>query len=180
VSSALSGPEHRTWRQVERRALRDHNAQQLATLRNLAATEGALTSLIYPDGGAHVTSAEFMIAGKRIRAGRIYRPTLMSLTQALGRTPMIRLLTASRYGPFWVLTFDLAPAPLAVLADKLFIPSDRHGSPASPAAPPEPADADCRPGSPGPEQSPPPSPIPGVAPMPYTVLVAFSHSPWLI
>lgn len=85
-----------------------------------------------------------MIAGKRIRAGRVHRPTLIALTQALGRMPAVPLLTAGRYGPFWVLTFDLATAPLAVLADQLSILPDRHGGSAPPAAPTTPVGAGHR------------------------------------
>jgi len=131
----MSFPERRRWRQVERRAVREHSAQQLTTLRILAATGGALTSLIYPDSGGYATSAEFMIAGTRIRAGRVHRPTLSALTQALGCMPMVALLTASRYGPYWVLTFELATAPLVVLVDKLSILPDRHGGSTPLAAP---------------------------------------------
>jgi hypothetical protein len=136
----MSFPERRRWRQVERRAVREHNAQQLTTLQILAATGGALTSLIYPDSGGYATSAEFVIAGTRIRAGRVHRPTLSALTQALGRMPTVALLTASRYGPYWVLTFELATAPLVVLVDKLSILSDRHGGSTPLAAPTAPAD----------------------------------------
>ena len=117
----MSFPERHRWRQVERRTVREHNAQQLTTLRILAATGGALTSLIYPDSGGYATSAEFMIAGTRIRTERVHRPTLSALTQALGCMPTVALLTASRYGPYWVLTFELATAPLVVLVDKLSI-----------------------------------------------------------
>jgi len=136
----MSFPERRRWRQVERRAVREHSAQQLTTLRILAATGGALTSLIYPDSGGYATSAEFMIAGTRIRAGRVHRPTLSALTQALGCMPMVALLTASRYGPYWVLTFELATAPLVVLVDELSILPDRHGGSAPLAAPTAPVD----------------------------------------
>ena len=96
----------------------------MTTLRILAATGGPLTSLIYPDSGGYATSAEFMIAGTRIRAGRVHRPTLSALTQALGSVPAVGLLTAGRYGPYWVLTFELATAPLVVLVDKLSILPD--------------------------------------------------------
>ena len=82
--ASLSRPERRKWRQAERRALRDHDAQQLTTLRSLAATGGGLTSLICQDSAGYATSAELVIAGKRIRAGRVHRPTLSALTQALG------------------------------------------------------------------------------------------------
>ncbi len=136
----MSFSERRRWRQVERRAVREHNAQQLTTLRILAATGGALTSLIYPDSGGYATSAEFMIAGTRIRAGRVHRPTLSALTQALGCMPTVALLTASRYGPYWVLTFELATAPLVVLVDKLSILPDRHGGSTPLAAPTAPVD----------------------------------------
>lgn len=139
----MSFPERRRWRQVERRAVREHNAQQLTTLRILAATGGALTSLIYPDSGGYATSAEFMIAGTRIRAGRVHRPTLSALTQALGCMPTVALLTASRYGPYWVLTFELATAPLVVLVDKLSILPDRHGDSTPLAAPTAPVDGGC-------------------------------------
>src|SRR5260370_15354505 len=104
----MSFPERRRWRQVERRTVREHNAQQLTTLQILAATGGALTSLIYPDSGGYATSAEFMIAGTRIRAGRVHRPTLIALTQPLGCLPTVTLLTARRYGPYCGLTFGLA------------------------------------------------------------------------
>jgi hypothetical protein len=87
-SQALGDPlafmslrERRRWRQVARRVVREHNAQQLTTLRILAATGGALTSLIYADSGGYATSAEFMIAGARIRAGRVHRPALSALTR---------------------------------------------------------------------------------------------------
>jgi hypothetical protein len=136
----MSLPERRRWRQVERRAVREQSAQQLTTLRILAATGGALTSLIYPDSGGYASPAEFMIAGTRIRAGRVHRPTLSALTQALGCMPTVALLTASRYGPYWVLTFELATAPLVVLVDELSILPGRHGGRAPLAAPTAPVD----------------------------------------
>jgi hypothetical protein len=136
----MSRPECRKWRQAERRIVREHNAWQLTTLRSLAATGGGLTSLIYPDSGGYATPAEFMIAGKRIRAGSAHGPTLSALTQALGSVPAVGLLTAGRYGPYWVLTFELASAPLVVLVDKLSILPDRHGGSAPFAAPTVPVD----------------------------------------
>jgi hypothetical protein len=136
----MSRPERRQWRQAEHLIVREHNAQQLTTLRSLAATGGGLTSLVYPDSGGYATSAEFIIASKRIRAGRAHRPTLSALTEALGSMPAVALLTASRYGPCWVLTFEVATAPLAVLVDRLSILPDRHGGSAPLAAPTAPAD----------------------------------------
>lgn len=131
----ISRAERRHWRQAERRVVREHNAQQLTTLRSLAATGGRLTSLVYPDIGGDVTSAEFVIAGKRIWAGRAHRPTLSGLTQSLSSTPAAALLTAGRYGRCWMLTFELARAPLVVLVDKLSILPDGHGG-SAPLAPP--------------------------------------------
>lgn len=136
----MSFSERRRWRRVERRAVREHDAQQLTTLRTLAATGGALTGLTYPDSGGYATSAEFMIAGTRIRAGRVHRPTLSALTRALGCTPTVALLAASRYGPYWALTFESATAPLVVLVDKLSILPGRHGGSTPLAVPTAPAD----------------------------------------
>jgi hypothetical protein len=146
-SSALGDPlafmsrsERRKWRQAEHRIVRDHNARQLTTLLSLAATGGGLTSLSYPDSGGYATSAEFIIAGQRIRAGRAHHATLGVLAQALGSRPAVGLLTAARYGPYWVLTFELPAAPLVVLADKLAILPDRPGGSAALTAPMAPAD----------------------------------------
>jgi hypothetical protein len=121
----LSGRERRKWRLAERRALRDHDAQQLTTLRSLAATGGGLTGLLYQDSRGPTAAAEFIIAGQRIRAGRVHQPALRALTQAIAGMSAVRLLAASRYGPYWVLTFELPTVPLAVLADKLIILSAR-------------------------------------------------------
>ena len=57
--------------------------------------------------------------------------------------PTVALLTASRYGPYWVLTFELATAPLVVLVDKLSILPDRHGDSTPLAAPTAPVDGGC-------------------------------------
>lgn len=141
----LSGRERRASRRAERRAMRDHDAQQLTTLRTLAATGGALSGLLYRDLGGHAATAEFIIAGKRIRAGRVHRPELRALTQAIAAIPAIPLLAASRYGPYWVLTFELPAAPLPVLADNLTILPGRHDGSAWPAAPMPPADERRRP-----------------------------------
>ncbi|MGH3167671.1 MAG: hypothetical protein ACRDN0_17505 [Trebonia sp.] len=135
----LSGRERRTWRRAGRRAMRDHDAQQLTTLRTLAATGGALAGLLYRDCGRHTAPAEFLIAGKRIRAGGVHRPVLRTLTQAIAATPAVPLLAADRYRPYWVLTFELPTAPLAVLVDTLTILPDRYDGPARPAAPAPPA-----------------------------------------
>jgi hypothetical protein len=148
----LSGRERRAWRRAERRALRDHDAQQLTTLRTLAATGGALTGLLYRDSGGHAAPAEFIIAGKRIRAGGVHRPVLRALTQAIAASPAVPLLGASRYRPYWVLTFELPAAPLAVLVDVLTILPDRHNGSPWPAAPTPPTGGRRRPA---------PSPSPG-------------------
>jgi hypothetical protein len=124
----LSRRARRRWRQAERRGVRAHQAQQLTTLRSLAAARGALTSLLYPNVGGHAVAAEFLIAGKRIRVGQAHRLTLSTLAEALGSVPAVPLVAAGRYGPYWVLTFEPPTAPLTVLADKLFILPDRHNS----------------------------------------------------
>jgi hypothetical protein len=146
--AVLPRPERRKWRQAERRAVREHNTRQLATLRNLAAAASELTSVTYPHSAECAIPAEFMIAGKRIRAGRVHQPTLSALTRALGASPTVALLKAGRYGPYWVLTFDLPTAQLVVLVDKLFIHPDWHGESAPLAVPAAPADGRHRPTGP--------------------------------
>ena len=131
----LSGCERRAWHRAERRALRDHDAQQLTTLRTLAATGGALTGLLYRDIGGHAAPAELIIGGKRIRAGSVGAPVLRSLTRAIATMPAVPLLGASRYRPYWVLTFELPAAHLAVLVDTLTILPERHDGSPSAAAP---------------------------------------------
>jgi hypothetical protein len=131
----LTGRERRAWRRAERRARRDHDAQQLTTLQTLAAAGGALTSVLYRDVGGHTAPAEFIVADKRIRAGGVHRPVLRALAQAVAAVPAVRLLGADRYGPYWVLTFQLPAAPFAVLVDKLTILPDRHDGPDWPGAP---------------------------------------------
>jgi hypothetical protein len=131
----MSCLERRTWRQAERRVMREHNARQMTTLRSLAATRAGLSNLTYPDSGGYAAPAEFVIDGKRIRAGRVRRLTLSALAQALASMPTVALQAAGRYGPYWVLTFESAAAPLVVLVDKLAILPDRHGGPAPLPAP---------------------------------------------
>lgn len=151
-SNAPSGPldflsrrERRKWRQAERRALRDHDEQQLTVLRSLAATGGGLTGLLYRDSGGYTASAEFVIAGKRIRAGRVHRRELNALTQAIAALSAVPLLAAGRYRPYWVLTFELPTAPLAVLADKLTVLPERRGGSTWPTALTPPAGGRRRP-----------------------------------
>jgi hypothetical protein len=45
---SLSRRERRRWRQGEHRALREHEARQLAALQNLAAAGGRLTAVRSP------------------------------------------------------------------------------------------------------------------------------------
>jgi hypothetical protein len=138
----LSARERRAWRRAERRAIRDHETQQRTTLRTLAAAGGALTDLLYQDCGGHAAPAEVIIAGKRIQA-RVHRPVLRALTQAIAAMPAVPLHAASRYGPYWVLTFGLPTEPLEVLADGLTILPDPHDGPPGPPHPRhQPAGAD--------------------------------------
>jgi hypothetical protein len=131
----LSCLERRKWRHAERRVMREHDVRQMTTLRSLAATGARLNRLIYPDSGGYATSAEFVIAGKRIRAGRVHRLTLSALAKAVASMPTVALQTAGRYGPYWVLTFESATAPVVVLVDKLAILPDRRGGRAPLPAP---------------------------------------------
>ena len=120
----LSRSECRRWRRAERRLLRERDAGQLTMLRNLAAAGGRLTGLRCRDGCGQATPAEFVIAGARIQVERAHRPTLGVLNEALASALAVPLLTAGRYGPYWVLTFGQPDGPLAVLADNLTIIPD--------------------------------------------------------
>jgi hypothetical protein len=125
----LSSSERRRWRRAERKLQRDHDAAQLAMLRNIAAAGGGLTRLLCKDSCGQATAAEFEIAGAQIQVGRAHRPTLSALNEALASTLAIPLLAAGRYGPYWVLTFGQPDGQLAVLADNLTIIPDWHGGP---------------------------------------------------
>jgi hypothetical protein len=132
----LSGRERRRWCQAERRALRQHEAWQLATLRNLAATGGRLTALACQTAGGYTSAAEFIIDGKRILVAPVHRPTLCALAQAFADMPAVPLLAASRYGPCWVLTFEVSAAPLVLLAGRLSIDPASPPTLLGPARPP--------------------------------------------
>jgi hypothetical protein len=133
--SCLPRREQRRWRRAERRALREHEAWQLATLRNLAAADGRLVAVTFQRHGTDAAAAEFVIGGKRVRAAPVHLPTLSALTQAIAAVPAIPLLAASRYGTYWVLTFDLTAGPLVVLAGRLSILSS--SPPPAQAGPPQ-------------------------------------------
>jgi hypothetical protein len=129
----------RQWRRMERRALKEHDADQLATLRNLAQTGSAVTGMLAgTSGGVLTDSVEMIIEGRRLRVGRVYRPAVATLKEALGSIASVPLTAVGRYGPFWVLTFKLATEPLVVLVDRLTLlpewggPSTLFGPPTTP------------------------------------------------
>jgi hypothetical protein len=117
----LSRRERRVWVRSERRVRREHEAFQLAALKDMAQTGGVVTRML--DGGEAGTnltgSVEMIIQGRRLRAGRVYRPALGAMKEALGSIASVPLTAVSRYGPYWVLTFKLATEPLVLLADRL-------------------------------------------------------------
>jgi hypothetical protein len=134
----LDKKSRRQWRRMEQRALKDHDADQLATLRNLAETRSTVTGIAGTSGGVLTDSVEIFIEGRRLRAGRVYRPAVATLKEALGSIASVPLTAVGRYGPFWVLTFKLATEPLVVLVDRLTLlpewggTSTLFGPPASP------------------------------------------------
>ncbi|HET9077552.1 MAG TPA: hypothetical protein VFN68_11525 [Acidimicrobiales bacterium] len=131
--SSLRWSERRAWRSAERRVRHDHEAQQLAVLRDLAATASGVTGLSVPpdrrpgrqpDGA---TPVEMIIDGRRLRAARMPRRSLATLRDALAGLAAVPLTAVGRYGPYWVLTFKLATEPLVVLADHLTLLPDWGG-----------------------------------------------------
>ena len=125
----LPRTERRRWKAAERRAEKDHEAEQLATLQGIAQTGGAVTRMTATDSPSGMASAlEIVIEGRRLRAGRVYRPTLSVLKESLSSITHVPLAGVSRYGPYWVLTFKLATEPLVMLVDRLTLLPDWGGS----------------------------------------------------
>ena len=127
----LSRAEKRDWRLAERRARADHDREQLAALLGLAASGGGVTGVTTPaDSGSGVevaTSAEMIVDGRRLRAGRVHRRTLSKLRDSLTSIASVPLTAVSRYGPYWVLTFRTATEQLVLLVDHLTLMPDWGG-----------------------------------------------------
>jgi hypothetical protein len=137
--SHLSRSERRQWRAAARRTQRDHEAEQLAALQGLAQSGTPVTGMIATETSfGFCDPVEMIIDGRRLRAGRVYRPAVAALREALSTIANVPLAGASRYGPYWVLTFKLATEPLVMLVDRLILLPDRGGSStwtATPAGP---------------------------------------------
>jgi hypothetical protein len=124
----LSRSERREWRAAARRAQREHEAEQLAALQGLAQIGSQVTSMITGESAfGFCTPVEMIIDGRCLRAWRVYRPALATLREALTSIANVPLAGASRYGPYWVLTFKLATEPLVLLVDRLTLLPDRGG-----------------------------------------------------
>jgi hypothetical protein len=125
----LSRADRREWVRRERTVTRQHEADQLATLMEFAAAGGGVTGLTTAESLSDLSApVELIIEGRRLRAARVHRPTLSALKDALASIASVPLTAASRYGPYWVLTFKLAAEPLVVLIDHLTILPDWGGS----------------------------------------------------
>ena len=118
----LGRHERYSWRRAERQVRRAHERDQIEALRDLAAAGPGMTSL-HVARPAHplqkCSPAELIIAGRRVRAGRIHRGTLAKLKEGLSGIAAMPLTAVERYGPYWVLTFRLATEQLVVLAEHL-------------------------------------------------------------
>lgn len=127
----LSRRERREWRAAAKRVQRVHEIDQMATLNGLAAAGSGVTGV---SGDPEATAAglatapvELIIEGRRLRVGRIHRPTLAKLRDAMSRAAALPLTRVGRYGPYWVLTFRLATEQLVLLADHLTLLPDLGG-----------------------------------------------------
>lgn len=120
---ALTRRDKRSWRAAERRAHRDHETDQLATLLGLAAAGVGVTSVTAADEDGDTlrpaTPVEMILDGRRLRAGRVPRRSLAKLREAMATIAAVPLTTVGRYGPYWVLTFRLASEQLVILAEHL-------------------------------------------------------------
>jgi hypothetical protein len=125
----LSSSERRQWRSHARRVAREHEAEQLAALRGLAENGSPVTGMVTVDSSFGTGGpVEMIIAGRRLRAWRAYRPAVAALKDAVSSIASVPLAGVSRYGPYWVLTFKLATEPLVVLVDRLTLLPDWGGA----------------------------------------------------
>ena len=134
----LSRAEKRAWRQAERRVRTDHDTEQMAELLGMAAAGGGVTGLVTPNelvtaneseiGVELSTSAEMIIDGRRLRAGRVHRRTLSKLRDSLTSIATVPLTAVGRYGPYWVLTFRTATEQLVILVEHLTLMPEWGGS----------------------------------------------------
>ncbi len=136
----LSRSRRRQWKSTARRVAREHETEQLATLRGLVATGSPVTGMVTVDSSFEIGGpVEMIIDGRRLRAWRAYRPAVAALKEALASIASVPLAGVSRYGPYWVLTFKLAAEPLVVLVDRLTLLPDWggvHGWNPAPKGPP--------------------------------------------
>jgi hypothetical protein len=127
----LTRADKRSWRASERRAVWEHDRDQLVALLGLAAAGGGVTGLRTPPEEGDVPRpappVEMIIEGRRVRAGRIPRRTVAKLREAVTSIAAVPLTAVSRYGPYWVLTFKLATEQLVVLVDQLTLLPDWSG-----------------------------------------------------
>ena len=135
-SPPISRADRRWWREAQRAALREHDADQMAALSGMAAEGRQVTGVRTPDehlpgslAAAPLGTApvEMIIDGRRLRAGRMSRRSLAALRDALTGIASVPLTAVGRYGPYWVLTFKLAAEPLVVLVDHLALLPDWGG-----------------------------------------------------
>jgi len=126
------------WRRVERRARREHERDQMAALREMAAGGLGVTGVTVAEGILPGLPVEMIIAGRRLRAARMSRRAVSAMREAVSAVAAVPLTRVGRYGPYWVLTFRTAADPLVVLADRLTLlpewggPGGRTPSPTRP------------------------------------------------
>jgi hypothetical protein len=127
----LGRAERRSWRRLERHTRRAHEADQMEALQVLAALGVTVTGMRTPEPLhplQQCAPVELLIAGRRLRAGRVPRRTLATLREGLGSIAAVPLTAVGRYGPYWVLTFRLATEQLVVLAEHLTLLPEWGGS----------------------------------------------------
>jgi hypothetical protein len=125
----LTRSDRREWRAAAKRAQREHEAEQLATLQGLARSGSKVTGMVTEESSfGFCDPVEMIIEGRRIRAWRVYRPALARLREALTTIAHVPLSSAGRYGPYWVLTFKVATEPLVILVDRLTLLPEWGGS----------------------------------------------------
>lgn len=126
----LTHSERRAWKSLERRTRRDHDREQMETLRSLAAEGSGVTGLRTPetrDDYFEMAPVEMIISGRRLRIARMPRRAVAALREAMSTIALVPLTAVGRYGPYWVLTFKTTTEQLVVLADRLTLLPDWGG-----------------------------------------------------
>ena len=136
----LSWAERLRWRTAARRITRNHDAEELAVLKGLAAGRWPVMSVgSFQRELLSVGPVQFLVGRQRVIATRVHPVAWTSLEAAAGAGGLT-LTGAGRYGAGWTLTFEGPAGPLVILAERVVLRRSDGGNLADgPAPQPAPA-----------------------------------------